>query len=165
VAGGAPIKLSELRALRDMGLSTGGRRAVVEGFDLALGLTRHDGQWALRDFAGNQNAKIYYSYGGGDRNMFASAMPASDEALAVNLQFLMNRSEGIKFNLSGVVSSIDEIPAVRQLGTHGIGARVMHRGLEVGNHTNWELSTILGNDELFAKTTFFLGGKPVNVGR
>lgn len=98
-------------------------------------------------------------------NMFASAMPATDEALASNLRFLMQRSEAIKFNLSGVVSSVDEVPAVAQLGAQGLGARVMYRGLEIGNHTNWELSTILANDELFGKTTFFLGGKPVKLGR
>ncbi|MCJ0764512.1 hypothetical protein [Variovorax terrae] len=164
-AGASPIKLSELRALRDMGLSTTGRRAVLEGFDLGLGLTRTEGQWALRDFASSQNAKIYYSYGGGNLNMFASAMPASDEALASNIRFLMQRSEGIKFNLNGVISSAAEIPAVSQLGTQGLGARVTYRGLEIGNHTNWELSTILANDELFAKTTFFFGGKPLNVVR
>lgn len=151
--------------MRDMGLSTSGRRAVVEGFDLGLGLTRTDGQWALRDFAASQDAKIYYSHGGGDRNMFASAMPATDEALASNLQFLMQRADNIKFNLNGVVSFASEVPAVAQLGAQGPGSRVMYRGLEIGNHTNWELSTILSNDQLFGKTKFFLDGKPLDVTR
>lgn len=60
----APIKLSELRALKEMGLSQSGRRAIVEGYDLGLGLTRTDGRWSLREFAADQNAKIYHSYGG-----------------------------------------------------------------------------------------------------
>jgi hypothetical protein len=98
-------------------------------------------------------------------NMFASPMPATDEALASNIQFLMQRADSIKFNLNNVVSSADEIPAVAELGAQGLGARVMYRGLEIGNHTNWELSTILSSDELFGKTTFYLGGSPLRVVR
>lgn len=162
---GAPIKLSELRALKEMGLSQSGRRAIVEGYDLGLGLTHTDGRWSLREFAADQNAKIYHSYGGGDLNMFNSALPASDSILASNINFLMDRSRSIRFNLNGVVNSLEEIPVVARLGEQGIGSRVNYRGLEIGNHTNWELNQIIGNDQLFNKTKFFLNGQQVNVGR
>jgi hypothetical protein len=159
------IALSELRQLRDLGLSREGRRAVVEGFDLGLGLTRIDGQWALREFASDQNAKIYYSHGAGNLNMFNSAIPASNEILASNLKFLMERSGGIRFNLNGVVNSLDEIPAVMKLGEQGIGARVTYRSLEIGNHTNWELTQIMKSNQLFNKTKFFFKGQEVKVGQ
>ncbi|MCU7929032.1 MAG: hypothetical protein KZQ97_21730, partial [Candidatus Thiodiazotropha sp. (ex Dulcina madagascariensis)] len=161
----SPIKLSELRALKEMGLSQSGRRAVVEGYDLGLGLTRSDGQWALRDFARNQDARIYFSHGADDINMFNSAIPATDKILASNIEFLMQRSNNIRFNLNGVVNSVDDVPSVVELGSQGIGARIMHRGQEIGNHTNWELYKIMNNDSYLGKTSFYLNGQKVDVSR
>jgi hypothetical protein len=85
-----------------MGLTQSGRRAVIEGYDLGLGLTRTDGQWALRDFARNQDARIYYSHGADDVNLFNSPIPATDEILGSNIEFLMQRSNNIKFNLGNI---------------------------------------------------------------
>lgn len=97
-------------------------------------------------------------------NLFKSALPASDEVLESNLQFLMNRSSNINFNLNGVVNSVDNIPQVVQWGRQGSGARiVMDNGIDIGNHTNWEAMQILTNKSLYDKTTFFLNGEKVKV--
>ena len=77
----------------------------------------------------------------------------------------MQRSNNISFNLNGIVNSIDDIPSVVELGSQGLGARIMHRGQEIGNHTNWELYSIMNNDSYFGKTSFYLNGQKVNVSR
>nr|WP_312474686.1 hypothetical protein [Achromobacter ruhlandii] len=80
--GGCPYFLGEA-----MGLSQSGRRAIVEGCDLGLGLTRTDGRWSLREFAADKNAKIYRFYVGGGLNMLNSALPARKD-FGIQYRFL-----------------------------------------------------------------------------
>jgi hypothetical protein len=51
------------------------------------------------------------------------------------------------------------------LGSQGVGANVFYRGREIGNHTNWELYTIMNNSSDYTKTSFYLNGQRVNITR
>lgn len=164
-AGTSAISLSELRALKEMGLTQSGRRAAVEGYDLGLGLTRAEGNSSsLVNFARSQNAKIYNAYKGNDTNLFNSAFPGSYEKLQSNLLFSMDRAKNIKINLNGVVESVGELPSIVQRGQLGIGhTSIDNLGRPIGNVTNWEISQILTNPAYTNKSIFFLNGKQVKL--
>jgi hypothetical protein len=79
--------------------------------------------------------------------------------LVSNIDFLMDGFRSFLFNLNGVVNSLEEMPAVARMGGQGIGSRVNFRGQEIGGYTKCELNWIMGNDQLFNKTQFFLNGR------
>lgn len=109
-ASGASIKLSELRSARHEAWcerSLGSRRRIDSG--LGLSIRMDDGRCETLHVAITQ--KIDYSHDAGGINMFASPMPAIDEVLASNIQFLMRRTDRIKFNLTAWFS-FEEIPGV-----------------------------------------------------
>ena len=151
--------------MKDKGLSVSGRRAVVEGFDLGLGLTRVEGNSSsLIDFARSQNARIYNAFKGNDVNLFDASFPKSYDHLQSNLQFLMDRANTIKVNLNGVVDSVGDLPNVVRRAQEGIDFFTFDSaGRRIGNVTNWEISQVLANPAYANKAIFFLDGKQVKL--
>ncbi|HSC76231.1 MAG TPA: hypothetical protein VLB90_08350 [Pseudomonadales bacterium] len=142
-------------------MSKVGRRAVVEGFDLGLGLSRIRGgnPNSLLDFARANDTKIYGVYGKGeDIRLFDNVMPEYD-VLERNLNFVFDKSNNIRFNLDG----INDVSEAVRLGGKGTNYKYDLNDLPTSNVTNWELNRIFNDQKLMDKTMFYRNGQKVEV--
>ena len=70
--------------------------------------------------------------------------------MAQHLLDLMHRADRIFFNLDGMLDDSWTIADLVTMGAEGPGA---------GNWTMWEFYTIMSNDLLLSKTTFYRNGQ------
>jgi hypothetical protein len=163
-SGKATVGLSDVRSLRNSGLSRTGRRAAYEGYDLGLGLSKTEGNpHLLQSFSNSTNSKVYNIWNGGNANLFETPWPGSYETLERNLRLAMDNARSLNVNLDGLVKSVDKLPGIVELGNRGIGFQEVVGNSLRGNVTNWEVSQVVTNPEYAKKATFYLNGKIVEV--
>jgi hypothetical protein len=122
---------------------------VCPGFSLALGLSSHPNHGyngLVGKFADHVNANTYW-------DLFENTTDMRQ--MGNNLLQGMRGAEHIHFNLDGLIRPGFTINDVRRFGSEGIGH---------GNVTAWELDQVLKNPAFSSKATFYLNGKPVDIG-
>jgi len=119
-------------------LGGGGGEADGEGFDLALGLSKHPDHQnvgLLGRFAEHVDGKTYWDF----------FEPTSDlNLLGRRTLHLMDKADHIHFNLDGMLGNGVTMKDIARWGSEGIGQ---------GNVTNWEFFQVMQGFR--AKTTFY----------
>ena len=120
-----------------------------DGYDFALGLSKHPGHTRgglVGRFSEHVGGRTYW-------DLFENTTDM--RTMGENILKGMDASKQIHFNLDGMLPPGTTIEDLSRWGSEGIGQ---------GNVTNWELHQILSNPNFRSKATFYLGGKPVDIG-
>jgi len=122
---------------------------ALSGYDLALGLSRHPNHGyggLVGKFAEHVHAKTYWDLFDNTTNM---------REMGENLLKGLENADHIHFNLDGMLPKGVSLQDIDRWGAAGIGE---------GNVTNWEFHQIVSDSGLRSKTTFYLDGKPIEIG-
>ena len=120
-----------------LGLTAVGELGSVN--KVAFGLGRPRG--AIGRFAQKVDAATYW-------DLYENTSDLN--VMGKQLMDMMNGSQEIHFNLDGMIGKGQTIQDIARMG---------QEGLSEGNITNWELYTILTNQDFFRKAIFYLDGK------
>jgi len=135
----------------------GGGGGYSSGFDMAIGLARHQltgSPTLLEKFARHVDAKTY-----GD--IYGNWWPGTIEKLERNILSAMTDARYLQVNLDGLIDNIGEFPNLLEKGMRGIEPVEVVRGVERGNITNWEVWKIYISFK--EKAFFYLNGRLASV--